>query len=510
MSVAKFSVGRSGAGGANAEYITREKAAEKIAFFNLEKLEAKNKNEARTNAIAYAHTREESELARNKNGRTHYRLILSWDGKEESEKAVEEAEKFLAKNLPEARAIIAVHQDTGNTHAHIWIDARQTDNKKIHLPKNKFQSFDERWAEQFDETYGTVYAAEYKVKKAETKQWKTIRREWKNVYAPLGDDAKNYPLPTKPERAADVFDTQYWRDKEIENLGINNQKYEKIRLGTDQSTTQTGDRPFERTERFALGTEPEFQTPNPTAADTTGAIQRGDDLALRSSRRNIGQGQDDESNFCESQIQRINGTSIYDVYDPLVEYPAGETNRQKNLEEQLYEHRLRLYSEDGGLSLDFPEQKFSGIKEFAVTDMELIGTTPISITEPQITPNNEVFVKEIMEMMQQNLEDQNNRMSPRAWKIYEDTLNAAVFIPPQQHHINYVKKFNDEQESKDKKINLEGKSKLEIIHEIASKADDDNKREMFDKAAEVLEQKVVQEKIQAQRQEMEFDRGMSM
>ena len=40
MSVAKFSVGRSGAGGANAEYITREGAAEIITFRNLEHLQA--------------------------------------------------------------------------------------------------------------------------------------------------------------------------------------------------------------------------------------------------------------------------------------------------------------------------------------------------------------------------------------------------------------------------------------------------------------------------------------
>ena len=510
MSVAKFSVGRSGAGGANAEYITREKAAEKIAFFNLEKLEAKNKNEARTNAVAYAHTREESELARNKNGRTHYRLILSWDGKEDSEKAVEETKKFLENNLPEARAIVAVHQDTDHTHSHIWIDARQIDNKKIHLSKNEFRSFDEKWTKQFDETYGTDYAAEYKAKKEETKKWKQTKREWKNVYAGLGDDAKNYPLPTKPERAADVFDTQYWRDKEIENLGVINQKYEEVRRGANQSTAQTGNRPSERTEQFAVGTEPEFQTPDSITAGKPETSRSGNDLALRSSRGSFGEEQNDEFNSGEIQIQPINSSSIHDVYDPLAECPAGENDRQKNLEEQLYGSGLRLSSEDGGFSPRITEQKFSGIEKFRVTNIELTAAPQISITEPQIKPNNEEFVKDIIEMMRQNLEDQNKQMSLRAWSIYEKSLNAAALIPPPQTYINYVAKFNDEQENKDRKIRLEDRSKLEVMHEIAFKADQKEKQGMFDKTAEITERKVIEEKIKAHRQEIELEREMSM
>lgn len=64
MSVLIAKVGRSGAGGANSDYITRLSAAEKIAFYNLEHLESEVIAEARTNAVAYAHAREEIELAR--------------------------------------------------------------------------------------------------------------------------------------------------------------------------------------------------------------------------------------------------------------------------------------------------------------------------------------------------------------------------------------------------------------------------------------------------------------
>lgn len=510
MSVAKFSVGRSGAGGANAEYITREKAAEKIAFFNLEKLEAKNKEEARTNAIAYAHTREESELAKNKKGRTHYRLILSWDGKETSENATEEAEKFLAKNLPEARAIIAIHQDTDNTHAHIWIDARQTDNKKIHLPKNKFQSFDERWAEQFDETYGTVYAAEYKVKKAETKQWKQTRRKWKDIYPLLGDTAEYYPLPAKPPRAADTFDSQYWREKEIENLGGVNKTNEKIGLGTNQSTAQTGNRPFERTERSVVGTEPEFQNSDSITTGKSKASRSGNDFVLPESRTNIGEGQGNTTDFDKNQFEYIHGSILHDVYDPFPERPAAEFNRQENTEEQFYESRFREYSDNGREVTGNAAETYSGITDYAATNIELLKPLQISITEPQIVPNNEAFIKDIMDMMRQNLEDQDKQMSLRAWKIYEERLNIAATIPPPQAHINYVNKFNETQESEDKKIKLEDKSKLEVIHDIASRADNNDRQKMFNQTTKDREQKVVQEKIEARQQAMELDRGMSM
>jgi Relaxase/Mobilisation nuclease domain len=163
MSVAKFSVGKSGAGGANASYITRQPDAEKIAFYNLNHLVVETNAEMRTNAIAYAYSREDIEKDKSKNARTHYRMILSWDRKEDSEKASAEAEKYLDKVLPKAKAILAVHQDTDHTHVHIWIDARQTDDKKINLRSSEYTTLDEKWARHYDAEYNTSYAEEYKL-----------------------------------------------------------------------------------------------------------------------------------------------------------------------------------------------------------------------------------------------------------------------------------------------------------------------------------------------------------
>lgn len=138
MSIAKFRVGRSAASGAHSEYITRVSAATRISFHNLAFLAAGDLSQARTDAIAYIYARQDIELARSvgsatsrrsgkdqsaaddivpeqsvrgnnsksndkkpvggkskacqasKNIRTHYRLLLSWDRKVNSEEAVAE------------------------------------------------------------------------------------------------------------------------------------------------------------------------------------------------------------------------------------------------------------------------------------------------------------------------------------------------------------------------------------------------------------------------------------
>lgn len=507
MSVAKFSVGRSGGGGANAEYITREKAAEKIAFHNLEKLEAKTKEEARTNAIAYAHTREDAELAKSKKGRTHYRLLLTWDRKESSEKVVEEAQTYLQKTFPKARAIIAAHQDTDHSHAHVWIDARQTDNKKVHIGK-EYLTLDEVWTKQFDQTYGTNYAAEYRAKKQKTKDWKRSTQHWKDIYARSENDAKNFPLPTKPQRAADIFDPQYWRDKEIENIGVNNKTDEKIRLGTDQSDAQIRNRPSERAEQSAPGAEPEFHPSTSAKSSGIQTSRNGNDPTLPESRTNFGEGQGNADSFSEDQSQHLYGTILHDVYDNFVGHSATEPDYQENSEEYFHQSRLREYEGSQRNLQGELLESLSGIKNYESTDVEVFKLPEIAIAQPQFNPNTEAFIKDVMEMMRTNLENQNKQMSSQMERIYEKSLENAATIPPPQMQIDYVTKFNDAQESEDKKINLEGKTKIEVSHEILSNADDDERRNLLDQVVELIENKIA-EKQEAQVQEMEFSRGMS-
>lgn len=172
MSVAEFIAGGRKSSGDYAGYITRADAADIISFFNLDHLAAENLDEARVNAMAYAETRQEIELAKDKKGRTHYRMILSYPDKVASATALDDAQKLLQRHLSDARAVIAIHQDTDNTHPHVWIDSRKTDGEKIHLNIHQLEAVSDGWTLLYDETYGTNYAPEYRAKKEEKKRLK--------------------------------------------------------------------------------------------------------------------------------------------------------------------------------------------------------------------------------------------------------------------------------------------------------------------------------------------------
>lgn len=221
MSVAEFTVGTSGTAGANGEYITRSGATEKIDFFNLDHLQSDDLRESRTNAVAYAYSREEIELARAPEGCTYYKLILSWDRKESNEKVAEESLKFLENHLPDTKAIIGVHQNTDNTHAHIHIDAREKSGKKIHLNMREIERISDGWTEQYDETYGTNYAPEYKAKKAEKKAAKERARKGEGI-APVESESAN------------KFDHSYWQNKQLEEtFGV---RLDKPEIETETSS----------------------------------------------------------------------------------------------------------------------------------------------------------------------------------------------------------------------------------------------------------------------------------
>ncbi len=114
MSVMKFK-GHKTASGKNVDYIMRDSACNDVSFHNLKELESESQYENKVNARSYVYNREEEEK-----GRTHYRVTLSWDREEETEKAREMTHEFLQENFKDSRAVVAIHQDTEHTHAHVW------------------------------------------------------------------------------------------------------------------------------------------------------------------------------------------------------------------------------------------------------------------------------------------------------------------------------------------------------------------------------------------------------
>jgi hypothetical protein len=134
--------------------------------------EADDYRDLRDRLEEYAEQQEAHELDRPRRGggetRTHYRGVLSFEGKVETEQAREMADDYLQRELPDARAIAAVHQDTEHTHVHLHVQARDTGDHKLHVDRGAYGRLDERWAEVYARAFGHEKLEEHLAKKAET------------------------------------------------------------------------------------------------------------------------------------------------------------------------------------------------------------------------------------------------------------------------------------------------------------------------------------------------------
>jgi hypothetical protein len=169
------------ASAANTKYITRETAtgADPRALYlhNLEHLQGEDYRETRNNIISFAETRLDEEQARSRTNpresRTHYRVILSFDRSEDSEKARDLAKNWLEKNFKDARAVVAVHQDKAqHSHIHVWVDARDSNDRKLQINNRQFKNLDKSWAQIYSKEYGDHYLKQHVEKKQETKKFK--------------------------------------------------------------------------------------------------------------------------------------------------------------------------------------------------------------------------------------------------------------------------------------------------------------------------------------------------
>jgi Mor family transcriptional regulator len=146
-----------------------------------------------TKLRAYFAGKEQFEKA--KGGRTHYRVILSFDVSATNSQIRDLTNQFLKETFPNAIAFGAIHRDTEHPHVHLYLHARQIDGRKIYLAKNEYASIDEKWAKIYSEFAGdrSVFVQHLR-KKEETRQWKIAAAE---AYR------KGEPIPPKPERDND-------------------------------------------------------------------------------------------------------------------------------------------------------------------------------------------------------------------------------------------------------------------------------------------------------------------
>lgn len=539
MSILIAKAGRSGAGGANATYITRLNGAEKISFHNLEKLEAETIEEARTNAIAYAEAREEIELAKVKKAkpvekkvkverkdvknerdekfenkekpakerqvRTHYRCIFSWQGKESSEKATEEIKIFLKAEFPKARAIIAIHQDTDDTHGHVWLDARQTDGKKIHLNDRQFKTIDERWTQQYDRTYGTDLADVYKTRKEETKQWKREMYEWRKSLNGQSDEQNTeqsteqnkeraqsigqvqstglMPPPRKPPRASDKYTGEYWREKEINELkGIitNEQSGSGRSHPITQSTAGSETRGGNTVETAMLADE---RTTSSTHAILP--LTRRTELSLAEAGRTTkeagntggndpGSSNEDRTGYFEDQSIRAGFKEKYnDNFSNILE-PAGEIEKSPFYSNQFYKPG---YETDSGSGTSITEsipgvsRRNSGIGKL---DLDLMPLPEISFQVPEMKMDPQSMIRDTLDMVQQSLDRQGREMHELALCLYREHLNGIASTPPSNIFLARINSYNNGL-PENKPIDPSGKTWLEVNHEHLSRMTDEQR-----------------------------------
>jgi hypothetical protein len=519
MSVAKFSVGKSGAGGANAGYITRQPDAEKIAFYNLGHLVVETNAERRTNAIAYAYSREDIEKDKSKNARTHYRMILSWDRKEDSEKASAEAEKYLGKVLPKAKAILAVHQDTDHTHVHIWIDARQTDDKKINLRGSEYTTLDEKWATHYDAEYNTSYAEEYKIKKNKTRKWK----QEKMISKSLQEENQTIEISAKPEHL-DKFSAKYWREKELRqitteknlfNFQIGNSseqtkeaKNEQNRNDDDQRISPRESESVGNTESTFEATESSDFTNQHTSGGTKSAAEtqnRPDDFSALESGGNYQSSADygdgvDKSEYKRS-FSRLYDFGIGDKHSSFTDGIVG----QESFEAGIYEDKIRQSNYSEGDAFTSIQQTFSQIEGFEATGYEpteLIKPFEIIFDEVKVKQSDESLVQSILQMAQESFDRQGIQLSREAFELYRETLFKNAAIPPEPQQIKTVEKYNQNKPDAEQ-IDLNDKSKLEFMHEVLSMGSDKNRDTGFRNAAEEVEGQAEAELERSREQEQQ-------
>jgi hypothetical protein len=233
----RFGPGRAGASGANARYVTRGAATGRDPGAVLtrnypdEVREAEDYRDLRDQLEEYCAQEEAHELSRPRRGggatRTHYRGVLSFEGKVETERARGLADEYLDREFPEARAIAAVHQDTEYTHVHLHVQARGVDDRKLHLDRGTYRRLDEAWAELYAREFGAEKLEEHLAKKAET-------RDWKREYA--GARADGREPPPAPDRAEYRLTPAAAEEREERTYGA-----EQARAGGDQRGAGAGE-----------------------------------------------------------------------------------------------------------------------------------------------------------------------------------------------------------------------------------------------------------------------------
>jgi hypothetical protein len=153
-------------------------------------------DEKRENLIA--HFSALADLEERQKGLSHFRIILTVGPEVSVGELKAMVNDFLRANFPLCPAFVAVHDDTKHRHAHVYVHARQLDNRRVALGQDYFR-LDESWIEICSKHLNRPEIYEHHVElKEETRAW-SERAEKARV--------AGKPLPPKPDRWGDHHDT---------------------------------------------------------------------------------------------------------------------------------------------------------------------------------------------------------------------------------------------------------------------------------------------------------------
>ena len=201
--------------------------------------EADSYHNLRTNLLSYAWMRETVETARAAKGRAHYRALLSFERDAANSQARGLIQDWLTQCFPAARAAAFFHRNTAHLHAHVWIEARQKDGRKIHLDARQYRRLDEVWNRLYCRAMGRE-EREHLDKKRENRRGRGGAQR-----------------QTRPARQDRTGERAMYHDREIRGAG--GYELEKGGTGSHQPAPAGGPADGERGERLAASGEPAFE-----------------------------------------------------------------------------------------------------------------------------------------------------------------------------------------------------------------------------------------------------------
>ena len=216
----RFTVGRVGTAAAHLRYISRESAVlerEKgVLLHHVPEAvwsgSASTYAALRDSLIAYAWARE---AAQGKRGRTHYRLLVSF----EQDSGVTTPRlhgllvAWLEEAVPGARAMGFVHRDTAHAHAHLFVEARGMNGRQLDFSARAWRGLDEVWNRIYARALGRD-EQEHLVRKKETAAYKQQARRRGQPRQPSRETGQD-----KPARAAHPLPPAAYRERDRRAAG---------------------------------------------------------------------------------------------------------------------------------------------------------------------------------------------------------------------------------------------------------------------------------------------------